>query len=194
MKELLSLFLLPWFLLNFAGLVGAIWLLTLGEWKMVVGYGVSSLTAPIFLGILLLPSAGFSVATIWLLQRGWRILAWLLGSANVIWCALIIATWCFVIFIDVIGLHETGPLLPYLLFGYGVAIGPWTYLASQDSAGSMLIVLFALIGLVAMMIVIEFGLSFPLPLAFGIPMAAGALIQIVLGTLIMRSASLDQEL
>ena len=69
-----------------------------------------------------------------------------------------------------------------------------TYLASQDSAGSMLIVLFALIGLVAMMIVIEFGLSFPLPLAFGIPMAAGALIQIVLGTLIMRSASLDQEL
>jgi hypothetical protein len=58
MEAALSLLILPLFLLNFAGLVGGIWLLILGQWKIVVGDGLDSLLATLSLGIFLLPGAG----------------------------------------------------------------------------------------------------------------------------------------
>jgi hypothetical protein len=47
---MLSLLFFPLFLLNFAGIVGGIWLVFLGEWKIVVAYTIGSLLATFFLG------------------------------------------------------------------------------------------------------------------------------------------------
>jgi hypothetical protein len=80
-----------------------------------------------------------------------------------------------------------------LLFAYGVTLGPWTYLASQDTEGSMLIVFFALLGLIAMMIVQEFALPVSLLLAFGVPMIGGALLQILLGLFVLRATSAERK-
>jgi hypothetical protein len=194
MEAALYLLILPLFLLNFAGLVGGAWLLGLGQWKIVVAYGLGSLVATFFLGIFLLPSAGLSALSGVLLQRKWRFLAWILASANIIYCALVIATWCFGMFSEIVSLHEAGPLLPYLLFGYGVTVGPWTYLASNDSDGSMLIVFFAVIGVVAMMVVREFALGVSLLLAFGLPLVAGVILQITVGLIGLLSIPLDENL
>ncbi len=193
MGAVLSLLMLPLFLLNFAGLVGAIWLLALGQWKIVVAYGLGSLLAafPFSLPLFLLPGAGLSALAAMLSQRGWRFFAWIFASGNIVWCAFIIAAWCVGMFSEVVSTREAGPMLPYLLFGYGVTIGPWTYLASQDSDGSMLIVFFAVIGVVAMMVVREFALQISLLLAFGLPLVAGAILQITIALIVLLSAPMD---
>lgn len=150
-------------------------------------------TCYFFLGFFLLPSAWLSAGATWLFQRGWRLLGWIVASANILWCVFIVTSWCFGIFSEIASLHETGPLLPYLLFAYGVTLGPWTYLASQDTEGSMLIVFFALLGLVAMMIVQEFALPVSLLLAFGVPIIGGALLQILLGLFVLQAISAERK-
>ena len=73
-------------------------------------------------------------------------------------------------------------------------MGPWTYLASNDSDGSMLIVFFAVIGVVAMMVVREFALGVSLLLAFGLPLVAGVILQITVGLIGLLSIPLDENL
>jgi hypothetical protein len=193
MEAALSLLILPLFLLNFAGLVGGVWLLLLGQWKIVVAYSLGSLLAAFSFGFFLLPSAGLSALSAMVLRRGWRFPAWILASANIIYCALLIATWCFGMFSEIASLGESGPLLPYLLFGYGVTVGPWTYLATKDTEGSMLIVFFAVIGVVAMMVVREFGLGVSLLLAFCLPLVVGVITQIAVGLVVFLSMPMDEN-
>jgi hypothetical protein len=164
------------------------------NWKIVVVYAIGSLVATFFLGFLCCRVHGFPKLSRDYCNKVGVFFAWILVSANVIWCVLIIAGWCLGMFSELTSLHETGPLLPYLLFAYGVSSGPWTYLASQDTEGSMLIVFFALLGLVAMMIVQEFALPISTSLAFWLPMAGGALIQIIMGLFVLRTMPVKEPL
>ena len=193
MELALSLLIFPFFLLNFAGLVGGVWLLSLGQWKIVLWYCVGSLLGTFFLQVSLVPSTWLLERAEMLLLRGWRFPAWLLLNASIIWCAFTIGTWCFGVFSEVASLRELGPFLPYLLFGYGVTVGPWTYLASKNPDGSMLLLCFTMVGVVAMMVVREFSFGISLLLVFGLPLAIGLIVQIAIGSLALLSIPLKEN-
>jgi hypothetical protein len=132
----LQILILPFMLLNILGvLAGAIWLAIIGQWS-VLGIGLLSmfLSAPV-IGFALMPGALLTMAAAPFL--GTRL--WFLGFpfllAESIYSNAIISAWCFgvvVFFVQEAGADAT---LPALLWAYGVAISPLSYM-TQKSEGA----------------------------------------------------------
>ena len=137
----ISVLSLPVMLLNFGGgIVGGIWPLILGNWAL-VGLGLLSMfISSIGLSLALAPGLLFSGPGVLALgHRRYVIgsIALLLGN---LWTFVVMTVWCVGSFYVVFrSYYIGGSIWPYLLWAYGMATGPWTYMAAregQDSIGS----------------------------------------------------------
>lgn len=135
-----TLHLILFFLNTFAGIIGAIWLLFRGEWKVVVGGFIASLMMPNLWWILLLPGLGIVHLMFKCDQNkfGFRIIAF----TNVLYQSLVLSAWVVLVFLffntGLLGYQESKNLLiPMALVGYSVAVSPIIYLASHETPDNL---------------------------------------------------------
>jgi hypothetical protein len=154
-----SIFQLPILLLNLFGFIGsAIWLLILGEWRSVVAGLVISVAAPFFLGLAALPTVLLGGPGIYFAKRGITIGVYFFGFLASVYIAALISAWCGAVTFYFLNGATKQAFWPLLVWSYGVATSPWTYMAQKDeSVGSMLAAFFAQAAFIVMMIGLAFG-------------------------------------
>lgn len=133
--KIIGIFSIPIMLLNFSsGIIGGIWLAFLGEWQL-IGIGFALLfTASFSLSILMLPSIPIAgIATYFLNKR--NPLGHIFGYLSQAYTnLLIIGTCALAIAITAYYYGEEAGFraLPYLLWSWGMALGPWQFFASKE--------------------------------------------------------------
>ena len=140
--KIINILSIPILFLNaFGVLIGSIWLAFLGQWKF-IGEGIFGLIIFYFIiSILLLLKMPFARITIRLFEKkspfGY-ILAFIsqlyINILIVATCALAFTIWSN-IYEEVEGIGKARiciGFVPYLLWSWGMALGPWQFLASKE--------------------------------------------------------------
>lgn len=125
----------PMFILNsLAGIVGGIWLILLGDWKLVIAGFVVAVAAPFWASLLIMPGLIFTIPAVAAMEKGHTMSGTILASLSGLWTYGVVTGWCLVAFWYV-SVHRHGgePILPFLLFAYAVATAPWALLARKDA-------------------------------------------------------------
>jgi hypothetical protein len=196
MAAFFTLITLPVMLLNFfSGIVGGIWLAILGEWRLLfVGLG-AIVTGAFAISLALMPSLIFAIPLQSAVER--RSVSGVLFflSLNLLWTYLLIAVWCVGAFYLIGQNYILSPALPYLLWAYSIAVGPWTFLAKKDAqAGNThaaFPTFFACVGCAAMMLITLSSFSFPtiqtLAIAFCTFLGISFVLQVAEMVMLIRS-------
>jgi hypothetical protein len=193
MQTLVTLVMVPLMLLNaFGGLVSGIWLAILGEW-WALGYGLLGLFSPFFLAIILMPGFIFLAPAGILFEKQRPLLAFPLLLFGNAYTYAIITVWCILVFYVFMHRADANTFWPLLIWSFGVALGPWTYMAQKEEQGgngeaSAMTVVFAQVAYVIMSLVLIFGRPalFDLAMAFGAVMFLGLIIQVVVALALWR--------
>ncbi len=125
---------IPILLLNFGGgIAGAVWLVILSQWA-VLGIGIAATILSWFaLGLLLAPNLLFSRLSAAALDRGSYTAGVIWVLVCNLWSSAVMTAWCAGCFAALAGTYNgNGSLWPYLLWAYGVATGPWIYMAAAE--------------------------------------------------------------
>jgi hypothetical protein len=130
-----SLLFLPISILNFVALpVGAIWLLVLGYWKLVVFSLIAAFICPKVIGLATLPSHGLQVAAAKIVGQERSFLSWfacvLLLAASYYYFAFVFGAWGFTSFSLIVRSVSAKATIPALLVAF--AVGVWPEQAMAD--------------------------------------------------------------
>ncbi len=195
-QAILGLISIPVMLLNFGWIVGGIWLVILGEWGL-LGLGLASMFISSFgLGFVLMPGFLLALPGTLALDRGEHVIGGLCVLASNLWTLVVITVWCVGCFYVVLRYYNAGSIWPYLLWAYGMATGPWSYMAARggsNETGSLLSAFGACVGAIAIMGVLLFADDpsiLDCTIAFSIPMTAVLLFQIVIAFMLLRDKRL----
>lgn len=161
MKTLIAIFQLPIIVLNFFGfIVSAIWLLVLGQWRSVVVGVVISMIAPIILGLALFPGMAVAAPATYFANRKVTIGVYFFGFLASVFIYVLISAWCGGITFYFLKDAPSRAFWPLLIWSYGVATSPWTYMAQKDGAPTaFLAAFFAQAAFIMMMVCVLFGLD-----------------------------------
>ena len=190
MKTLLSLVSLPIMLLNFAGgIVAGIWLIIQGHWGLPILAILISIGVTWIISIFLAPTILLAMPMTAIIEKRKFGFIYLLGGVSSLWTYAVMTAWCVGAFIVIISNWDGGSIWPYVLLGYSLATGPWTYMASKEgsngvdatSIGTFFICLGSLAMLIATLIAGEVN-STVLYITFGIAMGIAFIIQMILLT------------
>lgn len=130
--EILSL---PIILLNmFGGIVGGIWLAVLGKWEL-IGIGILlMLISRLMLPILMIPGLPIAGISIYFYEKK-SFLRHLFGFISQLYTNILIVATCVFAFF-VCSSFYTGDIgvgyIPYLLWSWVMALGPWQFFASKE--------------------------------------------------------------
>jgi hypothetical protein len=133
---ILKMFIIPIMILNSGGfIVGGIWLAFLSEWKL-IGFGILLLfTAHWILSFLMIPGMLISGMAIKFGEKN-KYLFNLFGFLSVIYTNILIIATCVIAFLVCsVPYKETtagAGYIPYLLWSWGMALGPWQFFASKE--------------------------------------------------------------
>ncbi len=192
---ILSLISIPVMLLNFGGgIIGGIWLAVLGKWGL-LGLGLASMFISSFgLGLITMPSMLFAMPGVLALQRGKFVIGILCLLAGNLWTFLVMTMWgvgCFYVVLENY-YGGDGLVWPYLLWAYGMATGPWTYMAAvggQNESGFAMGAFGVCVGAIAIMGIIIFKDNPSLldaTIAFCVPILVVLVFQTWLGFMVAR--------
>lgn len=134
-NRIVNIFSVPIMFLNMGGgIVGGIWLAILGEWRL-LGIGIFLLvTSPWILSLLMFPNlliAGFSMH----LYEKKHPFRHLIGYIAQLYTNILIVVTCgFAFFIcsRFYSGNSSFGYIPYLLWSWGMALGPWQFFASKE--------------------------------------------------------------
>jgi hypothetical protein len=197
MAALMGIFQLPIVLLNTVGfIVSAIWLLIIGEWRSVVAGIAMSFFAPFLLGLALLPALIFGAPAMFLARRGVTIGLYFFSFLGSLYTAVIITVWCVGVAIYFLENASSSAFWPTLVWSYGVATSPWTYMAQrEDAIPAMLAAFFAQLAFLAMMVALAFGAELAIGAQiFALVMAVEVLLHMRLLAEAKRSGLLEADL
>jgi len=133
-KQILIALMVPVMVINyFGGVVGGIWLLFLGQWKLVVFGLVGVALLHFAVSLLLMVSMPLGMLGIYLHKRG-NILYWPVAYLAICYTYLLMTGTCLVA-LSICGYYH-GPtidlkLVPYLLWAWGMGLGYWQYEAAN---------------------------------------------------------------
>jgi hypothetical protein len=161
MSALLAIFQIPIFLLNFFGFIGsAVWLLLIGEWRSVVIGVIISMVAPTLLGLALFPGIALAAPATYFAKKGLTIGVYGAGLLASMYTYALIGAWCGTITYYYLDDAAAKAFWPLLIWSYGVATAPWSYLAQRDQAvPSLLAAFFAQAGFIVVMAAVALGVS-----------------------------------
>ena len=123
----------------FGGIVGGIWLLIVGEWKLLLLTFITSLIIPFVYSIITMPFSYLLMLPVgYFKERKRKMPLIILGSMNLlISCVTIVAWVMLAFFFMMMYTDRTGvSMVPLLLYGYSVTTGPFIYMASKESDDS----------------------------------------------------------
>jgi hypothetical protein len=135
LNKILGTLTVPIMFLNFGGgIVGGIWLAFLGEWKL-IGIGILLLfTSHWILSILMMPGMPIVALAAHLLQKK-NPIGYFVGYLSQLYTNVLIVGTCVLAFF-ICARFYNGPIdfgfTPYLLWSWGMALGPWQYFASKE--------------------------------------------------------------
>ena len=191
---IISVLSIPVMLLNFGGgIVGGIWLMVIGNWSL-FGLGILSMFVSSFcLGFALMPGLLFAAPAAMAFQRHRYFIGSVCALLGNLYTFAVMIVWCVGCFYVVFrSYYQGGSIWPYLLWAYGMATGPWAYMAARegrDSIGSSLSAFGACIGAIAMMGTLLFEIHPTLPdiaVAFCLPLLAVLVVQFALAIAVGR--------
>jgi hypothetical protein len=130
--KILIILSLPLILLNMVG--GIIWLAVLGKWRL-IGIGILFLfTSPWILSILMIPSLPIGVISAHFHEKK-SFLGYVSGFFSLLYINILIVATCFFAF-SVCSSFYTGDIgvgyIPYLLWSWVMAFGPWGFFTSKE--------------------------------------------------------------
>ena len=134
----------PMFALNaLGGIVSGIWLICLGQWKLVVLGLLVGIFATWFLSLAMMPAMGLILLGSKLAERGKfsGFLAFM--SLASLWQYALISIWCIVVFFSLAAHATDKTIIPRMIWAYGVALAPLSYMAQGEDAGSGAMMLFS---------------------------------------------------
>ncbi|MEJ5330842.1 MAG: hypothetical protein WHT07_11895 [Desulfobaccales bacterium] len=117
-----------------SGIIGGIWLAILGEWRL-IGYGfLFMIFLPIILSFLMVPGIAISGLALYLFEKKSK-LTFIFQFLSITYTNLLMVITCIFAFIFCSSFYTGGINLnyvPYLLWSWGMALGPWQYFASKE--------------------------------------------------------------
>jgi hypothetical protein len=127
---------LPLALFNMlAGVVAGIWLAILGEWGT-IGHGILFFFVSTFsLSLVLLPSMLLSAPAAYCAEKGKTFGMLCFSALSNIYTLAVITIWCCGILYMFVKDANASTLIPKLIWSYGIATGPWSYMASKEQQG-----------------------------------------------------------
>lgn len=129
------------FILNFfAGIVGGGWLLFSGEWKLIILTVLISLFIPTLYSIVTMPlNYLFGAGMSFFANKRKKALVIIFSAISILINNIIELIWVFLVFIYAVAIAETSSIsmIPYLLYGYAFATGPFNYMASKEPKDSI---------------------------------------------------------
>jgi hypothetical protein len=134
MQALLKLILVPLLLFNLlAGIVGGVWLLLLGEWRMLGGALLATILGMLLSGTVSRPGMlALAHATLLRAKGGPLRVAYLLLFAGILWACIVMSAWALCWFEYFRSRSVNISIVPRLLVAFSVATGPWEYMAQRD--------------------------------------------------------------
>jgi len=126
----------------FGFIVSAIWLLVIGQWTSVLAGLAISFIAPTLLGIALLPGMAIAAPGVYFANRSVTIGVYFFGFLSSAFIYVLITAWCGGVTFYFLRDAPANAFWPLLIWSYGVATSPWTYLAQQDQGPTSFIAAF----------------------------------------------------
>ena len=119
--------------------IAGIWLLFLGEWKLVlISFLATALLAPKLIGLALVPQVAIAGPALYFAKRHNRIRTYFFLFLSHLYAAALMVGWSVMVldyFTPATGaVRAANSAAPYLLWAYGVATAPWTYLTLHDAS------------------------------------------------------------
>ena len=150
-SEIFSLFVILNFLIRIlnsgCGIVGGIWLAFLGKWELIIMGGIFIYFSPLILSILMMPNIPIALAALHFWGKE-KCFGYLAGIISQLYSSILIVVICIVSFYVCSSFYK-GNLnfgyIPYLLWSWVIALGPWHFLSSkeQDNEFSAITTFFA---------------------------------------------------
>lgn len=197
MQTLFAIFQLPIVILNFFGFViSGVWLLVIGQWGSVVAGLFISMFAPFGLGLTLLPGALIGGPGIYFANRGLTIGVYFFGFLSSVYTYVLITVWCGGLTYYFMRDAPSHAFWPMLIWSYGVATSPWSYMAQKDQAiPSFLAAFFAQVAYIIMMACVAFGVDLADGIqVFALVMMVGVFFHMRFLAEAQRMGSLDTDL
>ncbi len=177
----------PVILLNLlGGIVSGTWLAILGEWGEIIRGIIFFVASGFAVSFALMPSLLFAGPAAIAMERGKKILGALFGSLSILYTVALITVWCIWVMWLFVSSAAESSLIPLLFWSYGVALGPWMWLAQKDQQGggnefSILTTFFAQAAYILGMIMFFFNATLgTIAVIFGIIMLSGAIFQMII--------------
>lgn len=135
LHKIIEILSLPIILLNIAsGIVGGIWLAIIGEWGLIGIGALLLITLHWILSILMIPNLLIAGITIQFHEKK-HFLRHLLSFISQFYINLLIVANCAFAFLLCSSFYS-GDIgvgyIPYLLWSWGIALGPWQFFASKE--------------------------------------------------------------
>ena len=186
---------IPLMILNFlGGIVSGIWLAILGEWGA-FGLGILFFfTSTGILGFALMPSLLFAAPATICAEKGKTFGLVCFGALSSIYTLTLITIWCCAILFIFAKDATASSTIPRLIWSYGVATGPWAYMASKDQGQGgedLASTMATFLAELAYVVVIILVLFTPMPLigvikVFGGFMSLGFVLQLLVTVMIYK--------
>ena len=134
-SRILKILTVPIMFLNLGGgILGGIWLAFLGEWKL-IGIGVLLFfISHWILSILMMPGIPIAAIGAHLLERK-NPLGYFVGYLSQLYTNILIVGTCVLAFFICSSFYRGSIVfgyIPYLLWSWGMALGPWQFFASKE--------------------------------------------------------------
>lgn len=138
-EKIIKLTTVPIMFLNFfGGIVGGIWLLIIGGWRLVLLAFFVILISPYIFGLIYLILSPLVLLATYFANKKKALLMMVFAFVNMLATSIINLTWVIWVISVALQLNDQGlPLLPLVLGGYAVATGPFTYMASKESSDAI---------------------------------------------------------
>lgn len=155
---------IPLMVLNMlGGIVAGIWLAILGEWGT-IGTGVLIFVVSTWtLGFVIMPSMLLAIPAALCAEKGKTVGLVFFGALCNLYILAIVTLWCCGILFFFVRDAAASSLIPKLLWSYGLAVGPWAYMASKETQGggsegffSILATFFSQLAYVTIMVLVIF--------------------------------------
>jgi hypothetical protein len=162
METFIALVSIPIMVLNFfGGIVAGIWLIVLGKWSAFFLGLFAVFFSSWGLAIALMPSVGLGILGLRFLEKQQKAFGYFFALLGQLYTFSLLSAWCVGVLQVFLSMSDSSSKIPLVIWSYGVATGPWTWMAQQeqrsgDSPGSMLIAFFAQVGFIVMMMMVLF--------------------------------------
>lgn len=161
MKALMTMFsalgVLFMVLNSLGGIVSGIWLAVLGEW-WAIGLGILNVLFSTFIiSIALIPSIPLAAGALTFGRRS-KVALFAFGLLSSLYVVAVMTAWCVGVLYVFASQADSSSWIPLLLWSYGIATGPWSYMAAKEAQGgggegSIAAAFFAQVAYLAMVVV-----------------------------------------